>query len=394
MNRFDQIMDRRGTDSMKWDRQINRYGCDGKYCYGMADMDFAVMPEIVEAIERRASHPVFGYTAVDKELRGIVCAWMQRRHETEVLPGWITIGQGVVNSLALAIEALTQKGDTILVFIPSYDQFFTIVQGLERRLVCCELQDNDGNYQIDFTALEDELDKGDVKLVLMCNPHNPVGRVWTKAELSKIAYLCREKQIPILSDEIHADITMPGHRYTSLISLEEARDISIAFISPNKTFNISGLGIAFAITSDEGIRTKLEQVFLAHFIWGTNLFAYVAAKTAYLNGDAWVDDLCAYINKNYIYVRDALSAVAPRLRVTPLEGTFLMWVDISALRIGSDEFCAVLAKEHGVVVCSGSAYRGADCSEFVRINLGCPRSELDPLIQAFKKVYGKYYKDK
>lgn len=379
---FDTVISRRGSGSMKWDVQ----GRDGKLSFGMADMDFPVAPQITEALKRRTEHPIFGYAAATPALRETIAEWFAKRHGWRPEPEWMQLGSGVVTGLALALEALTCKGDRIILLTPVYDQFFTILKGLEREAVCCELLPTpDGGYAADFPAIEKAMVQG-AKAVLFCNPQNPVGKVWEREELERLVALCRKQGIWLLSDEIHCDLLMPGYHYTPMLSIEGAACCTVSFLAPNKTFNISGLGLAVAVAQDETLRNRLREQFFGHFIMGSNLFAYAAAEAAYRDGAPWLDSLLAYLVDNRAYVEKRLEMEMPRLRTAKLEGTFLMWLDLRTFGLPSRELCQRLADQYGAVLGSGSSY-GPGGEGFLRMNIGCPRATLCQGMDALKHLY-------
>ena len=384
---FDTVLCRRGTGSMKWDVQGNVRGREGLLSFGMADMDFAVAPEITEALRRRIEHPVFGYTAAGPELKQAIARWFEARHGWKPEPEWMLLGSGVVTAISLALEALTDIGDKIVVLTPVYDQFFTILKGLRRDIICCDLlPDADGGYTADEAALEKALAQG-AKAVLFCNPHNPVGKVWGRRELQRIVALCRARGAYLLSDEIHADILMPGHVYTPMLDVEGADACAVSFLSPSKTFNISGLSLSVAVARDETLLKRLGEQFHAHFIMGSNLFAYTAAGAAYQYGGPWLDGLLRYLAGNAAYVRESLSGGLSRVRVGRLEGTFLMWLDLRGYGLASQELCRRLSERYGVVVGNGGSY-GMAGEGFIRLNIGCPRETLRRGAEAIGRMCG------
>ena len=383
--------DRHGTNSIKWDRQCRGYGCSDLTPLAIADMDFPVAPEIRAALERRAAHPVYGYACMGPGYISAVTGWYQRRHGWAVQPQWVVPSCAVVTALGFSIDALTQPGDGVIVFTPVYNPFYIIVEGSGRRLVECPLLLEEGRYAIDYQCVEAAMKAG-AKVLLLCNPHNPVGRVWRREELERLAALCVRYDVTILSDEVHGDITFDGHRYTPMAALDDARERTAVFTAPSKTFNVAGVSTSNLIVPNEGLRKKIQDSLMTKFIMGTNLFGYVLCEAAYTHGEAWLDAILAYLDRNRRAVTGTLRQKAPGIGVTELEGSYLMWLDMRCFGLGGKELCRLLAEECGVLVNDGTEYRAPE--GFVRINIACCGQVISRFLDRLVQFYARHTQQK
>lgn len=385
MYNFDKVIDRTGTGSVKWDHQ-DLFGVpNGLLPFWIADTDFETLPEIIQAINKRCGHPMFGYTAPEKGCPEAVRAWQRRRHNWDIELSWIVPSAGVVTAISLTIQALTAPGDRVLIFSPVYDPFFKVIKSTGRQLVDLHLLKTGNSYVIDFERLENELAAG-VRAVILCNPHNPVGRVWSPEELHKIAGLCRKYGVYLLSDDVHGDITLFGNVYTPVGRFKEAEGLLVAFTSISKTFNMAGLGSSALIIPDPDIRARVSGALRDIFIFGPNALALAAMEAAYKFGDAYVDQLNAYLSANATFVSDFFAANMPDVGVTRPEGTFLMWLDFNCMGMTSRELSDLMAREYKLALSRGVTY-GKQAEGFMRLNIGCPRSMLEKGVALINELY-------
>jgi cysteine-S-conjugate beta-lyase len=382
---FDKAVNRIGTGSIKWDVQ-DMFGVpNGLLPFWIADTDFETLPEIIQAINRRCAHPLFGYTAPKKEYLEAVRDWQRRRNKWNIDASWIVPSAAVVTAISFAIQALTAPGDRILIFSPVYDPFFKVIENANRLLVDFQLVKNDRTYDIDFDKLEKELATG-VSAILLCNPHNPVSRVWSPEDLHKIACLCRKYDVHILSDDVHGDITLFGNAYTPIGIYEEAEDLLVTFTSISKTFNMAGLGSSNLIIPNPGVRAKVARALKDAWIMGPNAIALTAIEAAYKYGSSYVDQLNAYLSANAAFVVDFFAENMPDVGVTKPEGTFLIWLDFNCLGLTCNQLSEIMAKEYKLALSNGVTY-GKQAEGFMRLNIGCPRSMLERGLMLIEKLY-------
>lgn len=380
---FDARIDRRGTNCMKWDNTQRLFGLAGLEPYWIADSDWAAPPCITKALQERIAHPIYGYSFGGPDYGQIIANWFQRRYGWDVQPDWVVPGEGVMVSLALAVEDLTEPGDRVVTLTPIYDSFFAPVRGIGRELVQIPLLEEDLKYQIDFEALERELACG-AKVLLFCNPHNPVGRVWCKEELLCVVELCRKYHVFIISDDSHCDLVAPGYTYCPIASLPGAEELTITFTAPSKTFNVAGAGASNAILPNRALRERMIKCFVTRLIRGSNLFAYTVCRAGYAEGGPWLDEQMSYLSGNMHCFQDYLRENLPELRMTPWEGTFLAWVDFRSLGMSSREIMDKLAANYGVGVNNGANY-GPGGEGFMRVNMACTRDRVMLLCDVFRR---------
>ncbi len=379
---FDKIVNRRGSNSYKWDEPQN----DDVIPLWVADMDFEVAPAIREALERRVAHGVFGYTLVPDAYYEAVMNWFSRRHSWKIEREWIQYTTGVVPAVSVVIKALTLPGDQVIVQTPVYNCFFSSIRNNGCEIVESPLVNVDGYYKMDFDDLERKCANPRAKVLLLCNPHNPACRVWTAEELEELNIICARHGVVVLSDEIHGELVFDGRRYTPFASVsDECRANCVVCCSPSKSFNTAGLQIANIICSNADVRARIDRAININEVCDVNPFGVVALMAAYNESEEWLDALCDYIKGNYDVLCRFLRDEFPSLRVTPLEGTYLAWVDFSAFGMTSDELTAHLLEECGVMLNSGTMY-GSAGEGFLRINLACPRGTLTEALERMKPV--------
>lgn len=382
---FDKVVNRIGTGSVKWGARDTCPNPKEMLPFWIADSEFETLPEIIQAIRKRCEHPLFGYTAPQKECLEAVRDWESRRHQWEIDASWVVPSVGVVTAVSYAIQALTEVGDKILLFSPIYDPFFKVINNTKRSLVDLKMVRNGDAYALDFEKLEKELADG-VKALILCNPHNPVGKVWSAEDLKKIACLCKKYNVYILSDDIHADITLFGNVYTPIGKFQEVEDLVVTFTAISKTFNVAGLKSSTLIIPNQDVRSKVVGALRGAWIMGPDALALTAIESAYKNGDAYVDEMNAYLAGNVTFVTDFFAENMPDVRVTKQEGTFLMWLDFNCLGLTCSQLSDIMAKEHNVTLSEGIHY-GSQADGFMRLNIGCSRSLLGRGVAAINELY-------
>ena len=387
MYNFDKFVDRRGTACVKWDvKDLFGVGPDADLTpMWIADMDFAVVPEIQTALKERCDHPTFGYNTPTPGCIPALCSWYERRHNWKFTPDQVLNGIGVVTMIRFTLEALTAPGDQVAVFSPVYDPFFAQVRNSGRTLVDLPMKEQNGHYSVDLAAFEQALKDG-VKAVIFCNPHNPIGKVWTKDEVETIGGLCAKYGAYMLSDEVHGDMVMDGNHYNPMGLVDAIQDKLVVYTAISKTFNLAGLHQSAIIIPNAEVRAKVDAMLKGAWIMGPNLMAFTAMEAAYTYGDKWVDEVVAYISDNVRYVQQQVRDFMPKVKLSHHEGTFLMWLDLRCLGMSSDELTVTLGREYGIGLGNGAHY-GKQCDGFMRMNIACPRSTLEKGVAALKKCY-------
>ena len=326
---FDEIIPRRGTNSVKWDLATD----ERVLPMWVADMDFRAAPPVLDALERRLRHGVFGYTKVPDAYFEAVKGWFGKRHGFRIENEWILPTTGVIPALSVILKALTEPGDKVILQTPVYNCFFAVLERTGRQPLANPLINENGAYRMDFEDLERKAADPQAKLIFLCNPHNPAGRAWTAEELTRLGEICLRHGVTVISDEIHCDLTLDGHRHIPFASLnEEFLRHSVTCTAPSKTFNIAGLQAANIIAADPEIRRKIDRQLVDNELHALNAFAVEALIAAYNEGGEWLDELKKYLWENYEYLRDFFTRHLPALPVTPLEATYLVWVDCRTLK--------------------------------------------------------------
>ena len=362
---FDEIIPRRGTNSYKWDSA----GDADVLPMWVADMDFRTAPPVVEALRKRVEHGIFGYVRVPDAYYAAVTNWFARRHDWQIEKEWIIYTTGVVPALSAVIKALTAPGDKVMVQTPVYNCFFSSIRNNGCGMIANPLIYRNGTYQIDFADLEQKAADPSVKVLLLCNPHNPAGRVWTKQELTRIGDICIRNNVWVVADEIHCELVFPGHTYIPFASIsQEFLMHSVTCTSPSKAFNLAGLQIANIISADTDIRTKIDKAININEVCDVNPFGVEALMAAYNDGEEWLEELKQYLFANYNYLRVYFEEYLPEFPVATLEGTYLVWADCSVLNQSSDETVKTLLEKEKLWVNEGSLY-GEAGEGFIRINI-------------------------
>ena len=378
---FDKLIERRGTGCVKWDEIPDK----DIIPMWIADMDFPVAPAIQEAIKRRASHPVFGYTYVQDDYYNAVISWFKRRHQWPIQREWMLYTTGVVPAMSVAIKALTLPGERVLILSPDYNCFFSSIHnnGCEVLESVLQFNDDSNKFEIDWQNFEQHCADEKCTVFLLCNPHNPTGRVWSREELQHMAELCKKHHVRIVSDEIHCELTMPGHTF---VPMGVVNPDAIILNSPSKSFNIAGLTMANIICQDAETRRRLDRAINIHEVCDVNPFAPEATKAAYNESEDWIDELNLYIWDNYRVLKDFCSQHLPLWHVMPLEGTYLVWVDVSRCCDDVTTYCDDLLQNAKVWLNPGIMYGKESGKGFIRINLACPRSLLMEALERIQKL--------
>lgn len=369
---FNEIIPRRHTNSYKWDTAMD----EDILPMWIADMDFRTAPAVVEALRRRVEHGIFGYTKVPSVYYEAVINWFARRHGWQIDKDWIIYTSGVVPALSAVIKALTIPGDRVLVLTPVYNCFISSIRNNGCEVVASPLVYRNETYRVDFDDLERKVTDPEVKLLLLCNPHNPVGRVWTCQELRRIGEMCLRNNVIVIADEIHCELVYPGHTYTPFASVsDDFLNHSVTCISPSKAFNLAGLQIANIIAADKSVRMKIDKAININEVCDVNLFGVEALMAAYTDGEEWLEELKQDLLANYNYLKAYFNEHLPQFPVVQLEGTYLVWVDCSVLKRSSKEIVEKLLKAEKLWVNEGSMY-GEAGEGFIRINIACSRKIL------------------
>jgi cysteine-S-conjugate beta-lyase len=382
---FDTIIDRTTKNSSKWTLMKKLTGYDDLIPLWVADMDFAVVPEVVEALKERAAHPIFGYTTPTEGYHQGLINWMDKRHGWKgVEKDWILWTPGVVAGFSIAIQAFSQPGDKVVIQPPVYYPFKNQILATGRQIIENPLKNVDGYYEMDFEDLAEKIDDR-TKMIILCSPHNPIGRVWTREDLKKLAEICMEKDILIVSDEIHNDLILGDikHTPTAIVS-EDAMQRTITLVAPSKTFNLAGLTNANAIIPNKKLRDDFQAV-VRKGSGHTNIFGMIAQDAAYNNGEAWLEELLEYLRGNLKYLDEFLAEKLPGFKLYPLEGTYLAWVDCSFLGMTDKELSDFMLQKAKLWLDDGTLF-GTGGSMFMRINLACPKSTLKQALENLKKA--------
>lgn len=383
---FDTLIPRRGTNSYKWDTPED----ESVLPMWVADMDFQTAPAIIEALRKRVAHGIFGYTKVPDAYYRALQSWFERRHGWKIEPEWVIYTSGVVPAISAILKAMTQPGDKVIVQTPAYNCFFSSIRNNGCELAANQLRYEGNAYSIDFEELEAKASDPKAKVMILCNPHNPAGRVWTRDELLRIGQICHKNNVFVIADEIHCELTYPGHDYTPFASLsQEFLMHSATCNSPTKAFNIAGLQISNIVTADAGIREKIDKTININEVCDVNPFGVEALVAAYDQGEDWLDALRIYLWENYQHVLRFFSEKLPRYPILPLEGTYLPWINIKASGLHSDELAGLLLHDAKVMLSPGTIY-GPGGEDFLRLNIACPRPRLQDGLERLHSVLKRW----
>jgi len=382
---FDKMIDRIPTSSVKWSLMKRITGYEDLIPLWVADMDFASPPEVVEALKERVAHPVYGYTVATQGYHDGLINWMKKRHGwSGIQRDWILYTPGVVAGFSFAIQAYSHPGDKVVIQRPVYYPFTSAILNNGRQIVNNPLKIVEGNYVMDYEDLREKIDDR-TRMIIFCSPHNPVSRVWKKGELEQLVEVCEEKDIIIVSDEIHCDLILGKTRHTPVACVsEEAMQRTVTLIAPSKTFNLAGLNNANAIIPNKKLRDSFRSVIsknAAH----NHIFGIIAQEAAYNKGEAWLEELLEYLRGNKEYLERFIEEKIPGLKMYPLEGTYLAWVDCTSLGMDDVELKEFMLKKAKLWLDEGTMF-GSEGSMFMRINIASPREMLKQALESLEKA--------
>lgn len=383
---FDTVIERRHTNSIKYDFAKRRGMPENILPLWVADMDFKVSSYIQEAIQRQAEHGIFGYSEVQEEYFEAVQSWMRYHHDWTVERRWMVKTPGVVYALATAVRAFTEEGDSVLIQQPVYYPFRSVILDNGRKVIDSGLtEDASGRYRMDAGDFEDKIVKNKVKLFLLCNPHNPVGRVWTKEELKVIGDICLRHRVLVVSDEIHADFVFRGKHQVFTEVREEYRDISVICTSPSKTFNLAGLQVSNIFIPNPELKRRFQVQMKASGYSQLNIMGLIACETAYRNGEEWYQAVMEYIRENINFMKRYLSEKIPKIKMSEPEGTYLVWLDFREFGLSEKELETLIVKKAGLWLDGGTMF-GDMGRGFQRINAACPRKTLEQALYRLERA--------
>ena len=376
---FDRPVDRRNTGSLKWDVQ------DGELPMWVADMDFQTAPAVREAIRARAEHGIFGYSIVPEEWYRAYISWWKNRHGFGMERDWLIFCTGVVPAISSMVRKLTTPAEKVLLMTPVYNIFFNSILNNGRQVLESRLVYDGTEYHIDFEDLERKLADPQTTLMLLCNPHNPIGKIWDRETLERIGVLCRKHHVVVVSDEIHCDLTAPGRDYVPFASVsEDCRDNSVTCIAPTKAFNIAGLQTAAVCVPNPVLRHKVWRGLNTDEVAEPNAFAVDAAIAAFTRGGEWLDALRAYLEDNKTLVKEFVKRELPGLHVVPSEATYLLWVNLGRGETSAEDVAEFIRRKTGLYLSAGNPF-GGDGGRFLRLNAACPRTILEDGLSRLKE---------
>ena len=383
---FDKIINRDNTNSSKWSFNKETFGYEDVISMWIADMDFETVPEIKEEIIKRANHGIYGYTATTESYYKEVVNWMKKRHGWNIKKEWIINTPGIVMAVNTIVKTFTHPGDKILLQRPIYYPFFKAINNNGCHIVNNPLKFDGNKYEMDFEDLDNKLSDPRVKIIILCSPHNPTGRVWTNEELTKLGNLCLKHNVLVISDEIHSDLIYKPNKHIPFASIcEKFADISITCTAPSKTFNLAGLQGSNIIISNEHLRNEfkisMENIGLSRL----NIFASIACEVAYKYGEQWLEELMDYLQQNRKFAKEFIKEKIPILKVIEPEGTYLLWIDCRELKMSKEELEKFMLKEAGVAFDEGYIF-GEEAIGFERMNIACPRSILKEALERIQKA--------
>lgn len=387
---FDTAIDRKKTNSLKYDFAVRRGKPEDILPLWVADMDFPTAPEILEELHKAVSHGIFGYSEVQDEYFEVLHKWFLKRYDWEVQQKWLIKTPGVVYAIAAAVNEFTQEGDSVLIQQPVYYPFSETIIDNNRNLVVNSLVIKDGSYSIDFADFEKKVEEENVKLFVLCNPHNPVGRVWTKEELLRIGEICLKHNVLVVSDEIHADFIYPGHKHIVFANLsKELENITITCTSPSKTFNLAGLQVSNILISNQDIRRKFRNSVYKTGYSQLNSLGLVACQAAYQYGEEWLNQLKEYLVGNLNFIRIFLAENMPKVKLIEPEGTYLVWLDFREYGLNDQELEQIIVEKANLWLDGGTMF-GVEGSGFQRINMACPRKILEQAMGQLEEAFSPY----
>ncbi len=386
---FDEIVPREETNCVKYDARDWAFRTNDVLPLWVADMDFRTPDFIIEALRERLNHEILGYTFKPDSYFDAIIGWMKRRHNWNIKKEWISSSPGVVAGLTLAIETYSKPGDEVIVQPPVYFPFFDCVKGTKRKLIENPLKIENDRYTFDFDDLKAKITEN-TKLLLLCNPQNPGGMVWTKEELTELSHICLENKVMVISDEIHSDLVFNGNKHIPFATLsDEAAKNCAILMAPSKTFNVAGLSTSLLVIPDKTKFARYERTLGVGHLGMGNIFGSIALENAYAKGDEWLEQLLKYLWQNYLLVKSYFNEKLPKVKVMPLEATYLVWLDFSAYKMNDEALSKFIVEKAKVGLNNGGRF-GTGGDGWMRINIGCPKSVLqeglEKLSIAFKNL--------
>lgn len=382
---FDEIVERRGTNCIKYDAMKERFGNENLVPLWVADMDFRTPDFIVNAIRKRCEHEIFGYTYGSENYYTSIIEWVHYKHNWKIRKEWLSYIPGIVKGIGFVLQCFTQPGDKIIIQPPVYHPFRIVPESMHREIVNNPLRLTNGSYEMDFDNLESVIDDK-CKVLILSNPHNPGGIVWKKDSLVKLAEICSKHNILVISDEIHAEMCFPQYTHHPFASVSpEAASCSITFMAPSKTFNIAGIVSSYSIVPDNDIREKFYSFLEAGELGDGTIFAYTATEAAYTYGAEWLQQMRMYVMENVRFVDEYLQMHLPKIKVYPPQASFLIWLDCRELGLSQPELVSLFQDKAGLLLNDGSMF-GPGGEGYMRMNIGCPRAILTSALESLKKA--------
>ncbi|TRX62249.1 MalY/PatB family protein [Carboxylicivirga sp. M1479] len=386
---FDKIINRQGTNAYKLDLREKNFGTNNVIPLWVADMDFAAPPEVQQAIQDRAKHEIYGYTIRKEEFTSAIVNWLQSQHQWSIKHDWIEYSPGVVPAIAFSVLSFSNEGDGIIINTPVYPPFYSVIADNNRKVLKNSLVNNDGRYEIDFALLEEQAALPDTKIFLLCSPHNPVGRVWSRSELERVDAICRKHGVLVLADEIHSDLALFGHQHIPFASInDEAAKNSISFMAPSKTFNIAGFSTSYVVSSNLKLLNAYRSTQNRLQLHMGHLFSGVALTSAYNNGHEWLKQLKSYLETNVLFIERYLSESLPELRFFRPEATYLIWIDFKNWQLSQKDLKKFLIEDAKVGLNDGISF-GPEGNGFMRLNVASPISVIKQALDNITKAKNK-----
>jgi cystathionine beta-lyase len=387
---FDKVILRNGTNALKWDGLDKTFGTADILPMWVADMDFEAPQPIIDAVVKRAQHGIYGYTEKPESFYSSISSWMKKRHGWQIDNKWIEVSAGVVPAISLSILSYSEPGDKILLQSPVYYPFFSAIESNNRVMVNNQLIYENHQYKIDFNDLESKLKTG-VKVIILCNPHNPVGRVWSREELEKIGELCIRYNVIIVSDEIHSDLIFGKHTHIPIASIsEELAERTVTCMAPSKTFNIAGLYTSAVIISDDTLRGEFKNTMNRLNAEAKNLFGIIALEAAYTYGEEWLEQALPYLEGNLDFLVDYFATKIPKIKVSKPQGTYLAWLNCRELGMNQKDLVDFFIHKAKVGLNDGAVF-GSGGEGFMRLNAACPRSLLEKGLKRIKNAVNTFH---
>lgn len=385
---FDEIIDRKGTNSVKVDLLEERFGKADLIPLWVADMDFRTPDFIINALKKRCEHEVFGYTFASDEYYESIINWLDYKYHWKIKRDWLSYIPGIVKGIAMVLDCFTQAGDKVIIQPPVYFPFRTVPENMKREVVDNPLKLVDGRYEMDFDQLESVIDER-CKVFILCNPHNPGGIVWDKETLVRLAGICKKHNILVISDEIHAEMAYPQYKHLSFTTVSEAAEAcGITFMAPSKTFNIAGIVTSYSIIPNDELREQFYSFLHAREYADGTTFAYTATTAAYTYGAEWLQQMRMYVMENGRYIESFINYHIPQIKVYMPQASFLVWLDCRGMNLSQEELVRFFIDKAGLALNDGSTF-GQGGEGFMRLNIGCPRSVLEKAMEALKKAINK-----